>query len=74
LKDPTDDLEQRALTAAIRSDESECFTLFESEVDVAEGPEVGVSRTGSWQEFAEPIDWATVQTIELRNVLDENQI
>ena len=51
----------------------EHLALLYFEADVLERPEIGVVRAGARQQFAQAVAGAAVQTIELGNVLNEDQ-
>ena len=74
LQDAADDLEERALAASIGADEAEGLTLLELEADIAQGPKIGMPRAGTGQQLAQPVCRAAVQTIQLGDVLNEDQI
>jgi glutaminyl-peptide cyclotransferase len=75
LENAADDLQQRALAAAVGSDQADDFAAFDAEGDIAQSPEVGVQGFAPERiQFANAIERRPVKAIELRNVLDEQQV
>ena len=74
LEDAADDLQQGAFAAAVGADEAEGLALFDGEADVAERPEIGVARAAAGEQLAQAVGGTAVETVQLRDVLNQDQI
>jgi hypothetical protein len=74
LEDTADDLEERALAAAVGSDDAEDFAAFDGEVDVAEGPEfLAGSGAAEGEGFDQAVHGALVEAVGSGDVLNVEQ-
>jgi len=70
LQNSADDLKQRTLPAAIRSDETDNFASFHRETNVSKRPKVFVKLvTLKWDLFTEPVNRTSIKPVKLGNVL-----
>ena len=74
LQNARDDLQQRALAAAVGSHQAQRLALLHVKRDIAQRPEIGVQRPRAGQKLAQAVGGPAVKTIQLGNVFDEDQI
>ena len=73
LQDAADDLQQRALAAAVGSHQAEHFAAFDAEADVAQRPEIGVERLRiEGQQLRAGGRRDEIQAVKLGYVLNQN--
>ena len=74
LKDAADDLQQRALSAAIGADEADDFAAIDAERNIPQRPEVLVEGgAAEGVEFANPVKRSLVESIAFGDVLNQQQ-
>ena len=74
LQDAADDLQQRAFAAPVGPDQAQDFAFFQIEADIFESPEIPVMFSSAGQEFEQAVRRPPIEAVELRDVLDEDQV
>ena len=70
LQDAADDLQQRALSGAVRTKKREYFALFDAQVDIAESPELAFILLDSAKAPRTRCEGVVVKMIDLGDILD----